>query len=646
MEWLSGVACQKPRTAGAPTGVACPCPSPPRDWGINLCLPQPGSPGLGACLRGGGPANEYRDGDVLIDENGLHLLQLGHRGPGSASCGVSLSQIIGSCQRASSARRESVHASPEARATTGMDVPTLPDARQEGPVRSEEAASRKAFLDEIRRSATALRKSLKGAGSPSACADTLSEASTQGPDSVDMAARENFMQSFSDAPWFSPELIPSGSIARKRRGSASLSMVGMKKLNRSFSPKTAAQQRSGVASSMGSLSLGPSAHEGAPPFYATFASSACHKKALGYGQVRKVRVIGKGNTSEVWHCRDTATGKSLAVKQMSLNPDAGRRSMVVRELATMYGVDHAAIVACHNVFFASSLFHLVMEMMDGGSLRDAINRASSVDGNAISPGALAAVARDVLCGLEFLHEELQVVHRDVKPSNILLTMSGVAKVGDLGICTLPGEVRADKAVKEWIGTMAYMSPERLRGDCYSCSADIWSLGLALIETVIGRLPLKELAAPATGAKTKLPSPAARNLEDRMQFWDLLDIATNGTCPSRLLASYGAKWAALQTLTAACLTKDASKRPSAQQLLRRDENPEPTAAGSRFLEMAQAAALSSWVCNGLAASDGCHAGPRPTDGRFASEDSGETRTQTDLASACLVETEGSEAEGWL
>jgi len=251
------------------------------------------------------------------------------------------------------------------------------------------------------------------------------------------------------------------------------------------------------------------------------------------------------------------------VKHLSLDSDEARRSMVVRELVTMHGIDHVNIVTCHNVFYSNNSFHLVMELMDGGSLLDTMKRCYTLDAAHSMPhAALATIAVDMLRALKFLHTELQVIHRDVKPGNILLSTSGHAKLGDLGIVTRPGEVQVDPRADaqaldagcstpaiEWIGTVTYMSPERLSGDCYSFSADLWSLGLVLIEVAIGRYPL---------------SAATRG--GRLEFWDLLDLVKNGSCPSLLLENEGPEWASLQALAAVCSTKDASTRPCAGDLL--------------------------------------------------------------------------------
>lgn len=362
--------------------------------------------------------------------------------------------------------------------------------------------------------------------------------------------------------------------------------------------------------------------------------------------------------------------------------------MAVRELVTMYGVDHEHIVACHDVFYSNSCFHLVMELMDGGSLLDALSRASTAVGP-MPPQALAAVAGDILSALAFLHNDLEVIHRDIKPGNILLSASGQAKLADLGIATRPGEVFVDPRgggdaevlgcgcstpAVEWIGTMKYMSPQRLSGDAYSFSADVWSLGIVLLEAALGRFPLTEalLAAASRGTAPSASRGSERGEKQALEFWDLHDIVTNGDCPSRLLHGQGAEWTGLRVLVAGCLAKQEAGRPSARDLLllaRRTGGGMQAAAPASaeleslgcacFLDCAEPRALAAWVQAGLACSlanqgEGPSGGAAPA-GREVLKNQARCREAGEAPGAdCpvaervqgLVEHEGSEADGWL
>mmetsp|Transcript_9021 Transcript_9021/g.14259 ORF Transcript_9021/g.14259 Transcript_9021/m.14259 type:complete len:496 (+) Transcript_9021:83-1570(+) len=295
---------------------------------------------------------------------------------------------------------------------------------------------------------------------------------------------------------------------------------------------------------------------------AQFESSKQTKHSVKYENIVKIAKIGKGSSGNVWRCMDTATREPLAVKEVPVDDDDEKTQMAVRELVTLYGVDHAGVVTCHEVFFSRGSFHIVMEMMDGGSLLDAMRRARDGYGYCgLGAQALAAVGISVLQALEFLHVDLEVVHRDVKPGNILLTSNGQVKLADLGICTHPGSVQEGSEAEElagrdgratpateWIGTVTYMSPERLIGDGYGFNADIWSLGIVLVEAAVGGYPL---------APTQNGTP--------LQFWDLLDRVLSGPCPSDALKDKGEQWAQLRSFAAMCLDKDPETRPMARDI---------------------------------------------------------------------------------
>ena len=283
--------------------------------------------------------------------------------------------------------------------------------------------------------------------------------------------------------------------------------------------------------------------------------------------------------------------------------DDERRRILLDELRIAYSVDHSCVVPCLEVFFARGVFSLVMEYMDGGSLLDALKAGSSAGRGGLPCAALAYVGRSVAEALAYLHEVLHVLHRDVKPSNILLSRSGSVKVGDLGICSSPsatgpsgasGAGRGAQAGQEpaaatqWIGTVTYMSPERILGDAYSFNADIWSLGVVLAEAGLCRYPYAPAAAHHSGGPG-----GGRSL----QFWDLLDLVVAGPCPSDALAAHLAAAGEEQAQEAAgfvreCLTRDLQGRPGARRCL-----------AHPFLDLDSAAAaagrlaLAEWISQG-------------------------------------------------
>ncbi|GFH23379.1 protein kinase domain-containing protein [Haematococcus lacustris] len=138
----------------------------------------------------------------------------------------------------------------------------------------------------------------------------------------------------------------------------------------------------------------------------------------------------------------------------------------------------------------------------------------------------------VVAGLVHLHKELHVVHRDIKPSNLLLTSTGALKISDFGVS---GQLTSSVSnCLSWVGTVTYMSPERIKGDQYSFDSDMWSLGLTLVEW------------DASAAQQPLG------------FWELLEYIVEEAVP--VLPRGDPRFSAeLCDFVAKCLVKDARQR---------------------------------------------------------------------------------------
>ncbi|CAE7652805.1 MKK1, partial [Symbiodinium microadriaticum] len=122
--------------------------------------------------------------------------------------------------------------------------------------------------------------------------------------------------------------------------------------------------------------------------------------------------------------------------------------------------------------------------MDGGSLQDVVDGGGCADET-----VLANIAAQTLEGLHFLHQH-QHIHRDMKPANVLINLDGSVKVSDFGILRrVDPEVDREHQVATFIGTTAYMAPERIDGDTYSYPSDIWAFGLTMLTLSLGYLPI-------------------------------------------------------------------------------------------------------------------------------------------------------------
>jgi serine/threonine protein kinase len=252
----------------------------------------------------------------------------------------------------------------------------------------------------------------------------------------------------------------------------------------------------------------------------------------------RLAVLGRGNGGTVYKVAHRRTSALYALKVLHRG-DPGAAS----EVDALRRADSSPhVVRCHSVLPAASPgdVALLLELVDGGSL-DAV----AARRGAFPEAALAEVAVQALAGLAHLHAR-SVVHRDVKPANLLVSAAGEVKIADFGIAKVLS--RAGDHCAAYEGTAAYMSPERFdterHGHADPCAADVWSLGVTILELLMGRYPL----LPA-GQK---PSWAA-----------LMCAICFGELPS---LSDGAASPELRAFVAACLQKDYTKRASVAQLL--------------------------------------------------------------------------------
>jgi len=131
-----------------------------------------------------------------------------------------------------------------------------------------------------------------------------------------------------------------------------------------------------------------------------------------------------------------------------------------------------------------------MEYMDGGSLDLLLKRAGR-----IPEPILGKISIAVLKGLTYLRENHKIMHRDVKPSNILVNSRGEIKMCDFGVS---GQL-IDSMANSFVGTRSYMSPERLQGTHYTVQSDVWSMGLSMVEMAIGKYPIPPPSEEELGA---------------------------------------------------------------------------------------------------------------------------------------------------
>ena len=167
------------------------------------------------------------------------------------------------------------------------------------------------------------------------------------------------------------------------------------------------------------------------------------------------------------------------------------KKQIFRELAFNKDCDSEYICKYYGAFDDSSgTISIAMEYCAGGSL-DGVYREVKKFGGRTGEKVLGKVAEGVLNGLTYLHGR-RIIHRDVKPSNILLTREGQVRLCDFGVS---GEYGTKGDANTFIGTSNYMAPERITGQSYTITSDVWSLGVTLLEVAQHRFPF-----PADGTE--------------------------------------------------------------------------------------------------------------------------------------------------
>ncbi|XP_063279508.1 serine/threonine-protein kinase PAK 3-like [Prinia subflava] len=192
----------------------------------------------------------------------------------------------------------------------------------------------------------------------------------------------------------------------------------------------------------------------------------------------ELETLGKGGFGTVCMAVETATGEEVAIKKISLLQESSSE-LCVNEIQVIRDKKNANLVSYVDSYLVGKQLWLVMEYMDGGSLQDVIRETQ------MEEGEIAAVSRECLQGLDFLHCQ-QVIHRDIKSHNILLGLDGSVRLADFG---LAAQLTAEQS--KWrsaVRTIYWMVPEIFTRKPYGPKVDIWSLGIVGIEMVEGAPP--------------------------------------------------------------------------------------------------------------------------------------------------------------
>ena len=220
--------------------------------------------------------------------------------------------------------------------------------------------------------------------------------------------------------------------------------------------------------------------------------------ALIGGRYALGEVIGRGGMGTVWRADDELLGRPVAVKEVlpppGLAPDEREqlRERTLREARAAARSRSRSAVTIYDVVEQDDRAWIVMELLDARSLKEVLTAEGP-----LPPAQVARIGLAVLDALDAAHRR-GVVHRDVKPENILLCDDGRVVLTDFGIAALDGETTGTSA-STVLGTAAYMAPERLRGEALTPAVDLWSLGATLYAAVDGVSPFQRSETIATAA---------------------------------------------------------------------------------------------------------------------------------------------------
>jgi eukaryotic-like serine/threonine-protein kinase len=251
---------------------------------------------------------------------------------------------------------------------------------------------------------------------------------------------------------------------------------------------------------------------------ATISKSTAHERSTGVdlafalntldGRYHILDRIAAGGMGEVYRAHDAVLERPVAIKVLhrSLAGDAGFIERFRREARAAASLNHQNIVAVHDWGSADGIYYMVMEYVAGRSVRELLSEQG-----VLAPAQAADVLEQTLAALQHAHRQ-GIVHRDVKPENLMVTRDGVVKVADFGLARALADAQITEAGTV-TGTVKYLAPEQLQGEPADPRTDLYALGIVAFELLTARLPFTgetPMAIAYQHIHERLPKPSSFN----------------------------------------------------------------------------------------------------------------------------------------